>query len=365
MSIIGNITEWLLKNSRINRLEIGSAYLRWADGTLSQQKSALNNLRRTHSPGLTEFSTVISELKSLAKVKYGIEKYVALILSDQAFHFGAISVPAAVSKAGVLPLIQRDIQKNASLPFNAYAIKHENGKTRAGKLYIQYCALPAQLQESIEQTCNAAGLVPVSVQPSFACLLRLLQKHQQPSEHASVFLHIGNENTTMGIYESTGLNTVLLINFGVQNLIAELVKVTGCDTETAQNQLFKEPLLLEDPSASQAQHEIPAFLTLEPVFASFLQQAYGQLLLYTSENPEQSGFARITISGGGAVIKNIDRLIAYNLGISTTKISDELKHLQQMPGLPDGETLETLAPILGNLLLEPVQRDRFDRVMAA
>jgi Tfp pilus assembly PilM family ATPase len=373
LSVIANITEWLLNISRICVLEIGSSILRFADGELRQSVATIKEYKSCRNP-VTNFNAandsinydnLSDSLKSLAGMRYGIERYAAIIIPDHLFHFGSVSLPVAAGKAGILPIIQRDIQTNAPLPFNAYSIRHESGKTRNGKLNIQYCALPLNTQSEIERACNRARILPVSIQPSFACLHKLLHQHQNISEHAYVFLHIGNQNTSMGIYDQNGLRAVFVINFGVQTLISAIVQNTDSDEASAVHQLFNEPLLLDDPADSKAQREIPAFALIEGLIADFLQQVYGQLLLFNSENPEETGYSSIIISGGGALIKNFDRLVAYNLGISSVKLSDELEHVRLATAMPEAESLETIAPLLGNLSLQPVNRNRFDRVMAA
>jgi len=375
VSVIENITEWLLTATKTATLDIGSSTLRWAYGEIHQQKPSLMLFRSCRAPSITFLppqtgsrvnSNELAELlQSIVQTKYGLEQYAAVILPDQAFHFGSISVPSAAGKTSLLPLLERDIQKSAAFPCSSYVIKHETGKIKAGRLTVQYCALPVQLLEDVQRACRQARIIPVSVQPSFTGLFRLLVQHQTISDHPSVFLHIGNESTTMGIYEKAGLRSVNLIDFGVQNLIDAASQELKCDIDSAVQTLFHEPLLLEDPGASEAQREILAFGAVESLLADFLQKIYGQLLLFTSENSEESGYSKIVISGGGALIKNLDRLITFNLGIPASTISNELKQLASIPGLPAQERLETLAPALGNISMQPVRRDRFDRVMAS
>ena len=375
MPLIENITEWLLTANKTYVLEIGSSNLRWAYGETNRPEPSLQQFRSCRSPEMMlsslqdqyqlDSTTLSKMLKPLADIKYGIEKYATVILPDQAFHFGSISVPAAASKASLLPLLERDVQKTAFLPCNSYVIKHEASKKSDGRLTVQYCALPARIFESISKACALAGIIPVSVQPSFTGLFRLLNRHQIASEHPSVFLHIGNESVTMGVYEKAGMRAVNLIEFGVSNLLDAVMTGMGSNEDIAWQTLFHEPLLLEDPSASAAQKEIPAFSLVEPMLADFLQKIYGLLLLFSSEHQQESGYSRIVISGGGALLKNLDRLITFNLGIPTTTVSSELEHLKKHLNLPAREKLETLAPILGSLILQPTRRDRFDRVMAA
>jgi Tfp pilus assembly PilM family ATPase len=244
-------------------------------------------------------------------------------------------------------------------------IKHETGKSKGSQLYVQYCALPITILEEVQRACEMARIVPVSVQPAFVGLIKLLMRHQSISEHPSVFLHIGNESTTMGIYDKAGLRTINLLDFGFRRLLQSIIEGLECDESTATQALFHEPLLLDDPGASDAQNEIPAFAAIETPLADFLQKIYGQLLLFGSEHPEENGYSKIVVSGEGALIKNLDRLITFNLGIPASVISNELKDISELTGLPADEMLETLAPALGSLLLQPARKDRFDRIMAA
>ncbi|OGK06490.1 MAG: hypothetical protein A2W80_10535 [Candidatus Riflebacteria bacterium GWC2_50_8] len=375
MSVIDNITEWLLSAGRAGTLEIGSSYLRWVYGEKNQLTPALQIFRscQTDAVRFTNFQSsylfdsnkVAESLQPLIEIKHGVEKYANVVLPDQAFHFGSINIPAAAAKASLIPLLERDIQKTAPLPCNAYVIKHETGRNRGSQLNVQYCALPLSVLEDVQRACDKAHLIPVSIQPSFTGLFRLLSLHQNISDHPSVFLHIGNECTTMGVYEKSGLRAINLLDFGVQNFIQAVAQELNCDHNAAVQTVFHEPLLLDDPGASEAQVEIAAFGVVEPLLADFLQKIYGQLLLFSSEHHEESGYSRIVISGGGALIINLDRLITFNLGIPTSTISRELKQLTELPGLPVHEKLETLAPALGNIILQPARRNRFDRMLAA
>ncbi|PKL41872.1 MAG: hypothetical protein CVV41_17040 [Candidatus Riflebacteria bacterium HGW-Riflebacteria-1] len=375
MSIIDNITEWLLSASRVSTLDIGSNCLRWLYGSMNQQTPALQTFRSRQTdavhlvkdqPGhLFDSNAVAKLLASLVATKYGIENHAAIILPDQAFHFGSIHVPTAAGRSNLTPLLQRDIQKTAPLPINSYVIKHETGKNKGNQLSVQYCALPTTILEEVQRACEMARIVPVSVQPSFVGLIKLLMRHQSISEHPSVFLHIDNESTTMGIYDKNGLRTVNLLDFGFRSLLQAIREGSGCDESAATQALFHEPLLLDDPGASDAQNEIPTFGAIEGPLADFLQKIYGQLLLFGSEHPEENGYSKIVISGEGALIKNLDRLITFNLGIPASVISNELKDISGLTGLPADEKLETLAPALGSLLLQPARKDRFDRIMAA
>ncbi|NCB38341.1 MAG: hypothetical protein EOM80_06170 [Erysipelotrichia bacterium] len=373
MPIVDTITEWLLLKSRASILELGSSRLRWAEGVFVNNRPVFSNFRQLPAPPsvlssqlgqfVCDTAEMAKALKQLTEQKFIFENYASIVIPDQAFHFGSFWVPAVAAKTGLQPFVEREIQKTSSLPYKEYSVKYEFGEKKDNKIPVHYCALPLGILNEILEICDEAKIVPIAVQPSFAGLVKLLKTSLGESKHPSVFLHIGNESITAGIYGNDGLRAVHIINRGISDLI-KIIQTTGKSAEEAQKALTDELVLLEDPT-SDAQFEIETYRLIEAALADILQKIYGFLLLFSNDHPDESGFIKIVLSGGGTSIRNLDKLITSNIGIPTVALSRELDMIAADFKSPAHENLETLAPIIGNMLLEPWRFDRYDRIMAA
>lgn len=375
MSVIEKITEWFLARENPAILEFGSHKFRMIDGKFKASQPEITYSASVDAPEgcvlsnqLEQFifdSEIIkSTLKKLFNNRFLEEKYVAVVLPDQAFCFGSFPAPPAVLKTGIQSHLEKEVQKNTGLPYKNYIIRYEIGKKYGNKIPIHYCALPGGILSDIQQICSETGLIPLSVQPSFVGLVKLLRVSQTDPKQSSVLVHIGNETTTAGVYGTDGLKHAQLVNMGITDFARCLEEKLELTREQAIETLNNELILLDDPTAD-VQLEIDNYRLLEPVFADFLQKLYGLLLLYTNEHPEDSRFARIVLSGGGARIKNLDRLIASNLGLETILLTREVAATFENVAIPVGESIESLAPLIGNLLLEPWRADRHERIVAA
>lgn len=374
MSVITQITEWLLNRSQTAVLEFGSSRLRLCSGKFIDNRFTIEAFKQASTPAsvfssqLGQFvfdrNEMVKALKDLGGYRFPLEKYVSVIIPDQAFHFGSFQVPAIAAKTGLQPFLEREIQKTTSLSYKDYTVKYEFGEKKDNKIPVHFCALANGILSEIHSVCEESGLVPLSFQPSFAGIVKLLRQNTPESKHPSVMLHFGNETITAGIYGHEGLRAIHLLNRGVSDLLGSIEKTRNVSHEDAERMLTSELVLLEDPN-SDAQAEIETYQILEPTLIDILQKIYGFLLLFSNDHPDESGFVKIVISGGGSAIRNIDKLISANLGIPAVYINQEIEAAVAELTLPAGETTATLAAVLGNLHLEPWKLDRYDRIMAA
>jgi len=375
VSVIEKISEWFLSREFPLILEFGSHKFRILSGNLKDGFPVINYSRSVDAPEGCVLSNQLEQfvfepekfkaaIKDLVLKKPLEEKYIAIVLPDQAFCFGSFSAPPAALKTGVQLHLEKEVQKNTGLPHQNYLIRYEFGKKYGNKIPVHYCALPAGIIADIQQLCDDSGLIPLSVQPSFVGLVKLLRLTQSDAKQSSILVHIGNETLTAGVYGLDGLKHAQLINMGITDFCRRLEEQLTITREEALDKLNNELILLDDPTAD-VQLEIDAYRVLEPVFADFLQKLYGILLGYSNEHPEDSRFTRIVLSGGGARIKNLDKLIASNLGVETILLNREVSSTFDKIALPDNESIESLAPMIGNLLLEPWRTDRHERIVAA
>lgn len=307
---------------------------------------------------------LLNDLRKISDYRFPFEKHASVILPDHVFTFGSFQVPAVAIKSGIMPFLEREIHKSTTLTFKDFAVRYEFGEKHDNKVPVHYCALRLVFLQEIKKILAGAGIVPLAIQPAFAGYARLLKTSVAETKHPSVFLHVGHDAVTGGIFNRDGFKALHVVNLGIKDLVSAVQTNSSCTESEAVEMITDEILLLEDPS-SDAQAEVETYRQVESVLIDLLQKIYGFLLLFSNDHPEESGFLKIIISGEGTRIKNLDKLIAANLGIPVVNIISEIELLVSELVLPEAETVSTLAPILGNLQLMPWQLGRFDRVIAA
>ncbi|MGM0600549.1 MAG: hypothetical protein ACQETH_12125 [Candidatus Rifleibacteriota bacterium] len=292
------------------------------------------------------------------------EKYVSLILPDQAFCSGNFIVPKVAAKAGMQPLLEREIRCETNKTSENFKIRYEMGSVTGNKIPVFYFALPKYILDNLIAIQSRLKFITLSIQPSFMGIVKLLKLNLKNEKLANVFLHLGNEAVTAGIIKDGELSHLQIINQGIHQLIQRLSNDLDMPFSEAEKILKEKLILLEEPE-NEAQLEIPEYVILESVLADILQKIYGFLILFTEEGSEQEGFGKIILSGGGAAFRNFDRLIEANLGIPTIKLSDEVEKIPGVGNFKKLNDFESFLPLLGNFLLQPWQRNRFDRAFAA
>ncbi len=290
--------------------------------------------------------------------------YLSLILPDQAFFLGTLTLSSVALRTNPLALLEREIQSTAPLPLREYRLAFEAGTQVGSRHQVHFCALPKEVVADLEGTCSRLGLIPLAIQPSFLRLLHLLRLvDKEPSPYPSVLVHVGHESTTLAIYTTAGLKRVHSLPFGGTDLDRLLAGLEERDPQDPEEFKKRGIILLEDP-ASDAQADVPAYRRLEPLFVQFLQKLYAFLQSHTAEFPNEGCFRRIVLSGGTGCLRHLDRLIVANLGIPVTPIGAMFDAIgPHGPLSPEDKGL--WAPVLGDLALQPWRIDRFDRVAAA
>lgn len=147
MSVIEKITEWFLGREFPLILEFGTHKFRLLSGILKDGIPVINFSRSVDAPEgcvlsnqLEQFifdpETFKAAIKGLVKNRFLEEKYVAIVLPDQAFCFGSFAAPMAVLKTGVQTHLEKEVQKNTGLPHQNYLIRYEFGKKYGVKMPV-------------------------------------------------------------------------------------------------------------------------------------------------------------------------------------------------------------------------------------
>ena len=375
VSIIDSLTEWVLTKDTPYVLEIGNFEIKKAFGIADNSEISLKELQTVTSetalliekqPEILDLDTdKLNEiLGKMFKKNFFREQYVSIILPDQLFYFNSFLVPAISAKVGIQPLLEREIQKSLPMPYKNYQTCFEFGPKIGNKTQIFACSLVKETINKIKTSCERYGLIPLSIQPSFVNMVKLAKTSQDEIRHPIVFTQINEDSITAGILNNKGLKQIQIIKTGINTLIQKLAQELNLSPTDAQQKLLNNLILLEDPT-SETQFEIDEYRVLEPIFADILKKIYGFLLVYSNDHPEENGFAKIIISGKGAQIKNIEKLINANLGISTSKISDEISIPFNQSYSQKNSSLEYLAPIVGSFILKPWSYDSYERTIAA
>jgi Tfp pilus assembly PilM family ATPase len=374
LSLVDQITKKLLQNITPSLLELGSSTIKIFKAKPVNNLIKIETCSLLDSPETTSFSPdsdayavdcseFAESLKKLFPVRFFQENYVSLIIPDQAFFFGSFSVPTVAVKTGIQPLLEREVKNVSSLSFSECRVHYEFGPRQGNKVQVFFCAIPEKTLVDIKEACAAGNVIPVSLQPSFVGLVKLLKISQRDSKYPTVFLHLGHEKVTAGIVKGEGLMQIQVIDLGMKVFIDRLSQDLNIAPEEAIQKIKDGLILLDDPS-SDAQLEIPEYAILESLFADLLQKVYGFLLLYSNDHTEDSGFAKIILSGGGARMKNLDRLIAANLGVTTSLLSNEIENLVNASDFDNISNLEAIAPLLGHSMIRPWKEDAFERIFA-
>lgn len=375
MSVIQQLTEWFLSRSHPVTLELGTRWFRRAAGSWPDTRCLVTGRAAVPAPRMLVFSSHLpyaifdtpafdEAIRNLFGGKIPPETYASLVIPDQAFHSGTMTVSSVAMRTNPVAMLEREIQATAPMPLKEYKIVFEVGATMGAKSQVHFFALHKGILTDLEANFQRLGIIPLAIQPSIVRLIHLLKaSDRERAPYPSVLLHFGQEGSTFAIFSNAGLKRMQFLPTGGTDLDKLLCRDAGISPAEVEAFKEKEVILLDDP-ASDAQGEVAAYRAIEPLFIKLLQRLYAFLQAHTAEFPNECCFQRIVLSGGAACLRHLDKLIVANLGIPVTTIGN----LFESRG--PGGTLNLLektqwAPALGDLALQPWRLDRFDKVAAA
>jgi len=377
VSLTRTITELLLARVKPDLIELGTRWFRllrgnWQNGTWHLETAAAVPAPRgiiltSHLPMcLFDEPEIIKAVLALYGGRVPRETYAALVLPDQAFHIGTLNLSTVILKANPIAALEREVQNTAPMPLREYVLKFELGMQHGNRSLVPFSALPKLVLACLETLFQKLDIQLLSIQPSFVGTVALWrQLDPSPTAHPVALMHVGHEATTIGIASPSGLKRIQLIGVGICDAVSRLAKAVHISLEEAESAILHDLILIDDPT-QDAQAEIPAFQSLEGTFSTWLHKLYGILQLHAAEIPTDVSFRQVVLSGGGAAWRNFDRLIADNLGLTVVRFetvcASRINAAFSGIGVQGGS--QGFIPLLGHLMLQPWQLERFDRVAA-
>lgn len=369
------VTDWIISRATPDIIEIGAHSFRRIRGTFQSGRFFLKELAITQAPKMMVFSPYCNialfdpeefkeAISRLFDGKIPKDSFVAIILPDQGFHFGFVSIPAFALKGNLGASIEREFQITAPMPLKEYHLLFDFSPPKGKTCGVLYCAIPIGVRDEILSTFEELSLIPVSIHPSFICqsgIVKTLDTESSP--HPAIWIHLGQDTTTVGIFLAGGLKRVQNLPIGAYDLTIALMKKMNISRAKAEAIKHNEVILLDEP-LSEAQIEIEPYKVLEPVLGKLLQKIYGVLQLHAVESPQEGAFRRIFLSGCGGNLSNMENLIASNLGIPVTKAGN-LIECTTSTGIVSPEVKSQISGSLGAIFLQTWRKDRLFRMTAA
>lgn len=385
MHLIQSVTDWftesLLNRSHPDVLELGTRSFRRLRGTFRDNRFFVEERAKVQAPSSFVLSSHLgssifdlSEFEDAVRGLYGAKipknRFISVIIPDQAFHVGLIALSAVLLHGSMQPIVEREVQSSSPRPLSEYQTTWEIGLGKGPKRNLLFSCLNHGTIEEVCQSFDHLGLLPLSIQPSFTqvtSLMKLLEPEASP--HPSVLIHLGHEATTVVIILGGVIRRIQVLPLGAGDFTKALAKAMNVSFSDAEAWKHHEVILLEEPT-SDAQGEVPAYVTLGPLFNELLTKIYNVLQMHTVEVPQEGTFRRIILSGGGSAFRNFDRLIAANLGLPVTTLGQLLKPMVSSASGPSSgsplaeDVLSAIGPMIGGLHLQAWRSNRFDRMVA-
>ncbi len=374
MSLIDRVTEIGLSLVTPDVVEFGTRFWRRMRGQVANGRWTLTELNAVPALNLIDWQSpdaarVIPDavafgraLQLLMAPRRVAGSYIAALVPDQAFHVGVLS--ALPLRNNPLAVLEREIQSSASKPLKEYQYTYEIGPQRGAKSNALFCAMLRYVIEAFLDQLDVHDLIPLSIEPSFVALASIFRSVDgEASPHPAVWVHIGHRHTCVGVLLSGGVRRMQMLPVGGANLVSALMTGLNLTAERAEAMLGTEEILLAEPT-SDAQQQIPAYQAIEPILADMLNRIYGVLQQHAAEFPQEGAFRRMLLCGGGCAPRNLETLVAANLGLPVVRLGSLLNVVA-----PGGRTLAApgmvgLEPALGALLQKPWRHDRQDRLVA-
>jgi len=227
------------------------------------------------------------------------------------------------------------------------------------KTAVLLAIVPEEEVLSLLSICREAGLEPVALTVTALALCNLLQRDLSRNADSSVHMNIGAEATQMLFLREGQLQFTREILTGGQAVTDALIgsvvsEAARLDLDKGLAEGLKKELGIPPqeetaPITYQGKQVSPSQIAamMRPALERLLTEVQRSFEYYREQfgAPPLQG---VTLSGGGALLKNLVPFLAQGLGTRVEKL-DSLKTLQTAPGI-SRSLLQELAPPLATAI---------------
>ncbi|HNV69149.1 MAG TPA: hypothetical protein PKO06_05580, partial [Candidatus Ozemobacteraceae bacterium] len=126
MQLLESLTEWALRFTRPDVIELGTSQFRLLRGTVQNGLVSIRRMHQVPAPkGLvlsSHLNQAVFDLEDFQRACRDLftpepprGRHVSVVLPDTAFHFATMTFPTPLFRANPLSLIEREIQSSAPL----------------------------------------------------------------------------------------------------------------------------------------------------------------------------------------------------------------------------------------------------------
>ncbi|OGZ57736.1 MAG: hypothetical protein A3B96_00330 [Candidatus Spechtbacteria bacterium RIFCSPHIGHO2_02_FULL_43_15b] len=298
--------------------------------------------------GLLEDGVITDEEKLANVIKNGVgslttgdiaTRYASCSLPEQKTYLRIVQLPK-MEKRDMGDAISWEIEANVPISLSEayydWQIIHpvNEDKTRAFDHYdILVSVAPKDLVDSYSRMLKKAGLVPFSFEPESVALVRSIIKGGF-SEKPLLVVDLGQARTSFIVYAGSairftssaklsgdGISEIIMRSMGVDKSEAERLKMgVGLDRDM-------------DPRVFEA--IIPALTDLKEQIQRYMD-FYAEHSAHTHNGEPR--VSRVLVSGGGALLKGIEKYLALSLNIPVeianpwvNILGDDVKTIPELP----------------------------------
>ncbi len=238
------------------------------------------------------------------------------------------------------------------------------GKAGAESVDVLFAATPRELIEKRLKTMKAAGLSPevVSIVPSgIETMIRL--DEEVPASGTVMVVDFGCSRTDISFYKNKGLDFVRTIATGsgdITEAIARGINVAAPEAEKIKDTLgiAYDPVTLESGIES-----IRVLAAMRPVIETLSKEIKRSTEYYAREFGGATASA-LYLAGGGARLKNLDRYLGEELGLTVKKIRIPKGIDVSRAGMKGGEELSFIS-LIGTAIGHETQVDLLPKEVRA
>jgi len=294
--------------------------------------------------GLVEDGVILSEEK-LAKAIQGVisnphtgsfkSPYVVCSLPEQKTYLRVVQLPK-IKKSEIQEAIQWEIEANFPMSLSDVYFDWElipAPKSQSDHLDIVISTVQRDLVESYSSLLYKAGLKPFSFEPESIALMRSLIR-RDPTSKPIILVDLGQARTSFIIYAGGGIRFTSSTQISSSVITENIMRALKIDMEEAER-------LKQSVGLNRSEDE-RVFEAIVPAMTDLKQQISKYINFYASHiahvHGDNSGIEKIMLTGGGSLLKGIEKYLTLGLKIKTERANPWINifepPLRETPELP-------------------------------